>query len=290
MFKGLIDHSCDTKMAEYNLSPGLLADCIDCAHSRESDPECSTADSAGSASEPELESPKNSIIGSPIEGAVIVFDWDDTLFPTSYVADPAYESYWSPDSPLKDHARLLVATLRAARAVARISIVTLSKRGWVYSSAKQHLPGLDFPALVAELGITIYYAFEHGTGDQAWAEDYVSIKRSAMSQCLKDWRKSDAALCAAERWNVLSVGDGAAEQWALKTLRRAWGKNRSRRTAVRPLFKTVKLMEWPTLQELSHELTVLHPALRCMMESSKCLDISASGPSKLSSRVRAITL
>lgn len=103
-------------------------------------------------------------------GAVMIFDWDDTLFPTSYLFNNFPErQLGSPVLNLKDlpcydelvaHAKLVSFVLRAARSVARVAIVTLAMRPWVHTSAERFLPGLDLPSLLQELGVTVHYATE----------------------------------------------------------------------------------------------------------------------------------
>merc|ERR1712176_768297 len=109
-----------------------------------------------------------------------------------------------PDSPfhgpLRRHAQLVAETLRTARSVGRVAIVTLSQRGWVFDSAARFLPGLDLQQLVGELDISIYYASEHVHSSVArmvrskvGAAEMLSrginvqeeCKRAAMEKCLR---------------------------------------------------------------------------------------------------------
>jgi len=100
------------------------------------------------------------------QSALIIFDWDDTLLPTTFLS-----RYWNddmsldPDFPDADaltaHAHLVGFVLRTARRIARVAIVTNSRSPWVLSSGERFLPGLEVEALLNELEIPVYYARRH---------------------------------------------------------------------------------------------------------------------------------
>lgn len=245
----------------------------------EVDSNCSTAPGS-----PEIHSVEPPVVDEDLIGAVIIFDWDDTLLPTSFLTGKLSGKKRASAAALKKHAQLVENTLRSASKVARVSIVTLSRNGWVYSSAAKHLRGLDFPALVAELGITIYHAFDWAT-DYDWEnEDYVAVKQRAMVRCLKDWRSADAVLRSASRLNVLSVGDGEAEKWALKGIKGPWVK-RAGLSSERPLCKTLKLMDYPTVDQLGQELMALIPGIPSLVASNRRFDLNISNPVQLASKI-----
>lgn len=220
---------------------------------------------------------------------VFIFDWDDTLLPTT-----AIRAIRSPNRPLQpldpadmqDHAELVDKTLRAARAVGHVYIVTMSKNNWVLRSAEKYLPGLDMPNLIEELGITVYYAQdeEQSCPGAIAAEDWGALKRASMARCLQDWRLSNSDLTAPEpELNVISIGDSDAEQKALKTLL-------GERAIDRPLCKTVKLMDEPTLDQLSRQLQVLPSWFERMARANKNFDLNVDCPSMLAGRARALGL
>lgn len=107
------------------------------------------------------------------ENAVIIFDWDDTLLPTTYILSTVIPSLAEEDragvlpesSPhqaaLAAHAHLVGFLLRTARRVARVAIVSNSLSPWVEASSARYLPGLDLESLLRELDVPIYYARRH---------------------------------------------------------------------------------------------------------------------------------
>jgi len=224
--------------------------------------------------------------------AVMIFDWDDTLLPTTFCEGlppiPNSAAVRSSHLPffvaLSRHAQNVEKVLRAARSVSCVSIVTLSKRPWVMQSAERWLLGLDFPALVRELDITIYYANEHtGRPDvppACLAQDYTAWKRNAMAKCLTDWYAT--GVLGKARLNVTSIGDGLFEQQALKDLLKAWGQTGL--LAQSPLCKTLKLRDHPTLSQLSDQLQRLSPGLQCMAHQDKPFDLCIDDPAKITTR------
>jgi len=224
--------------------------------------------------------------------AVMIFDWDDTLLPTTFCEGlppiPNSAAVRSSHLPffvaLRRHAQNVERVLRAARSVACVSIVTLSKRPWVMQSAERWLLGLDFPALVRELDITVYYANEHtGRPDvppACLAQDYTAWKRNAMAKCLTDWYAT--GVLGKARLNVTSIGDGLFEQQALKDLLKAWGQTGL--LAQSPLCKTLKLMDHPTLSQLSDQLQRLCPGLGCMAHQDNPFDLCIDDPAKITTR------
>jgi len=223
--------------------------------------------------------------GAP-HSSIIILDWDDTLMPTTLL----YSSNGIPihDEAKRRHARLVERTLRAAAAVARVSIVTLSGRPWVLQSGAEHLIDLDLPALLEELQITVYYAGEFsGISDPTWTpqnfEECKCLKRHAMAQSIGDWYATGEF--GDNQLNILSVGDAPIEQQALQQLLCAW--NQSGRLLHPPLCKTVKLAEEPSFLQLHWELDQVTRAFSSMVQCDRCFDISAEGWQALLTQLEA---
>eukprot|EP00933_Yihiella_yeosuensis_P023964 TRINITY_DN18595_c1_g1_i1.p1 TRINITY_DN18595_c1_g1~~TRINITY_DN18595_c1_g1_i1.p1 ORF type:complete len:524 (+),score=90.32 TRINITY_DN18595_c1_g1_i1:52-1623(+) len=110
------------------------------------------------------------------ESAVIIFDWDDTICPTSFIMETVIPSLPkddrsgvlpedSPDqAPLAAHAHLVGFVLRAARRAARVAIVSNSLSPWVEASSARYMPGLDLEDLLQELDVPVYYSRRHVPG------------------------------------------------------------------------------------------------------------------------------
>lgn len=234
--------------------------------------ECSTCcPSEGSDSEP----------GSPglppamNQGGVIFLDWDDTLFPTSWLRKTV-RSRGAPALPLgqlREHAVLIEKILRSAREVSKVAIVTLAKPGWVTNLAKEYFPGFDLESLLDELSIEIHYARDENCPGAFDAGNYEVLKRSAMRRSLLEYCSRHEGCVS-----VMSIGDDTIEQDALKGLM----SDKVLDTFVRrPVCKTLKLMDSPTLSQLTEELRHLAPLLKPLVLSSERLEARVKLPAEV---------
>merc|ERR1719329_699472 len=232
---------------------------------------------------------------------MIIFDWDDTLLPTSALRAllPGFPDEQAPrpdialSAVLLGHADVVRKVLRAARRVARVAIVTSSGEPWVEESARSYMPSLDLQALLRDLSVRVYYTEDVGCGSEMPGSgrpgeprpvDHVILKRDAMVRALTDLPPDGEQGTA--RLNAISVGDSAVEQRALKRLLASWGD--SGMLAFRPLCKTVKLMEAPSLGELGDELHRLSVWLGSMALWGSEFDLLIGQPAELTSKASSL--
>lgn len=224
------------------------------------------------------------------QDTVILFDWDDTLFPTWFVVNvilpcsPKTEDAhrWQDSQPLPEtspfleplrrHAETVKHVLLEALQAGRVGIVTLAQRPWVESSALRYLPGLDLPQMLQDLDIPVIYAREclkkHMTA-KAQVEEGVCLftmaKQEAMKKVLKKLYGKNAA------WkNVLSIGDSTVERNAITEVLWAHEDGETNRM---PSCKTVKLMEEPSVEQLNAQLLLLSMWLRSMASHHDDFDV-----------------
>lgn len=216
---------------------------------------------------------------------VIVFDWDDTLFPTWYITefvqkDLGKDGAVSEDTPYWDvlaaHGLVMRETLEEASRRGKAFIVTLARRPWVLDSAAKYVPGIDMETLFSKLGIEIFYARECLRKPEialAQLEEgldmFALAKRNAMQRCLhKSYKKGT-------KMHLLSIGDSPAErQAAHEVLWCAFQENES-------FCKTVKLMADPSLSNLSGELRLLLSWFGKMVSYKDDFDFSMETPEDL---------
>jgi len=224
------------------------------------------------------------------EETLIIFDWDDTLCPTSFIhedtrldwseraqcfSDPsillnessAMEAFpehedlndsMTLDSALQRHADVAIDCLQAAVKLGKVFIVTLAKEGWVELSAKNFLPGLY--ETIVDLGIQIVYARDclPRWKLRCAALDELDVlqlmKQTAMSQCIKRLYSARPK----QSWkNLISIGDSEVERHAMTELcfcRYQPDKNDLEKPC---RCKTVKLPEDPDLLQLTAELELI---------------------------------
>ncbi|CAJ1388623.1 unnamed protein product [Effrenium voratum] len=197
--------------------------------------------------------------------AVIIFDWDDTLCPTSWALEQIrncpdtaalLEAEKAHTEQLDAHAAAVVALLRAARSCARVAVVTLATKEFFTQSAETFLEGARIKELFRELGIKVYFAERAQETNKATE---VAAKSQAMTQCLSHLYGSQLM-----RWNVLAIGDSTVELEALKKV--LAGKWRT------PLCKTLKFDARPSLDQLTTQIQTVTPHLADMMACSKDFD------------------
>eukprot|EP00927_Polykrikos_kofoidii_P009702 TRINITY_DN14062_c0_g1_i1.p1 TRINITY_DN14062_c0_g1~~TRINITY_DN14062_c0_g1_i1.p1 ORF type:complete len:833 (+),score=109.95 TRINITY_DN14062_c0_g1_i1:36-2534(+) len=190
---------------------------------------------------------------------VIIFDWDDTLFPTSVVnksgrpmslADIDHHM----GKQLCEHALLVRNLLRTARTLGRVCIVTLASRSWVKFSAHHYLLGVDWETEFRNLDILVVYAREAlCKNDRRFAlgEDgvhmHVACKAQAMSKALKKMRFTREA----SQLNMISYGDSTVEAEAAREV--AWVLSVATNSDLQ--CKTVKLRGRPhSVGQMSREV------------------------------------
>ncbi|CAE7609701.1 unnamed protein product [Symbiodinium natans] len=198
---------------------------------------------------------------SPSETAII-FDWDDTLFPTWHALE-VKEHRLPDDKAFRDSMEQLTRTvrdlLRQARSCGRVAIVTLSRRPWVAESAAEFMPGLQIEALLDELQIPLIYSREcvkkhHMRSPDGEFEEGVCPLTMAKEQAMKKVLKR---LYGKNPWkNVLSIGDSVTEKTAITELHWAIMGEDSKSCC-----KTLKMLHNPTLTQLQTELTAIKDAL-----------------------------
>lgn len=206
--------------------------------------------------------------------ALIIFDWDDTLFPTSFLREhvrgfPHCGSCASTpglEAILEEYAQKLSMTLIKARELGEVAIVTASCSSWVMDSAKRFMPSLDLDALLADLNIQVYYAFDHVTKQQrneAELEDGADILLFAKSRAMKKLVRRTYGQFKRRRLgpHVVSIGDATTEQTAIKEVLWSWDSKHDQES----ICKTVKLADDPDMAQMELQLGLLDTWLPRML-------------------------
>lgn len=216
---------------------------------------------------------------------VIIFDWDDTLFPTSYlkkVVRPTLDvecvTLADKQSVFHDtlaaHAQLVKQTLSAAASEAQVYIVTLGRQRWVEDSSDRFLPGLDMRAFLKQSGIRVYYAREHVTeveqmtaSCEEGVDEYTIAKRNAMNKCIKKARRRSGS----QNVNVIAVGDSTSEIEAIHEV--MWADDVDEN-----LCKSIKFVSNPTIETLTSELSLLQYWIAPLLAYDKDIDLDLGKP------------
>lgn len=168
---------------------------------------------------------------------VVVFDWDDTLFPTSYLSDDLKLDFGKPleKQPSLPKNRLGVvrarlsaceakalAILRNAKELSHVVVVTLASSGWVTTACENFYPAVG--KLLKELQIPVIYAQERESGlqkayDKAQFKSNEDLERywgMVKGQAIADEVGRFYTQYEGQSWkNILSVGDSCFERYGL---------------------------------------------------------------------------
>mmetsp|Transcript_109569 Transcript_109569/g.251254 ORF Transcript_109569/g.251254 Transcript_109569/m.251254 type:complete len:309 (+) Transcript_109569:33-959(+) len=227
---------------------------------------------------------------------LLIFDFDDTLFPTSWlVANQRSTAANCASCPRLVHRleEVVVHLLKLAAGLGRVAIVTNAQQGMVKRSLEAWMPGAA--ALLAHLDVEVIYAQEVYAQQQARA---VSTKRSCAWRLPKIFRQNKIeefetpvdhfTLCKVVAMDnllhrhfgsgpcaeVVCIGDSFEEI-------RAINRSMSRRILMgceQHRIKTVKMMSQPTCSALMAQLSVLSQTLPALVraDASKALTLKLS--------------
>lgn len=196
----------------------------------------------------------------------LIFDWDDTLCPTTWMRQFA-EITDMDHTKLQLHSGRIEEVLRAARSFGYVDIVTMANRQWLDQSiGLLKSKDLDLWKLFEDLGIEVHYAQPSPSrvlkGD---ARESISAKKGAMSAVLDKYYGDSVKA----RVHVLSFGDQDAEAVALQeVLQAAQGVS-----WFRPICKVLRLPSEPDLEELRGSLRKILTNLPALLRTESDLDL-----------------
>lgn len=190
---------------------------------------------------------------------IILFDWDDTLAPTTAMKDldlsPCRRSPSAP-TPLKmcELSDAVVGVLLTARQFSKkVVIVTNAHEGWVEATCEAWMPAL----------LPLLHSCDIVSARSVWEPRGV---RSPLDWKVSAFRDVLTRFYTGPWKNVISVGDSTFERQALFSVMESahhgcWAK-------------AVKFDEEPTIERLSKELQLLSLELRQLVEHRGRLDLN----------------
>lgn len=196
---------------------------------------------------------------SLVRESLIIFDWDDTILPTSWLERIRALTAGVPLRPdvQRQMANLSAAcatTMSLAQQMGTVVFITNSAPGWVDQSCQLFMPQIH----------------QQVRGFQIFAKPM----HAPLTFKLNAFRRE----CQAYR-NMVSVGDGDAERAASLRLltppdsRKVAGRGEA--TEPSKSVKSVKLVEFPSCQQLIAEHEMLQVRLLDIVNFQGCLDLKA---------------
>lgn len=222
----------------------------------------------------------------------IIFDWDDTIFPLTYVIldlrlNPhvSLQEQAIPEAMKKDVSLRLARCaeqakqlLTLAASMGKVTLITLSQDSWIVESCRNFCPELH--EVIHSLGLSVLYAqsdlpkgglsisSSRPSQDDKWTE----LKAKAIEQCLAEFCAEENNCCEGDSVHVLSIGDSEFER--LGTQRAVHALTRSQACKASQVYtKTFKTMEKPTVEELTSQLAHLVGWLPLMVSAREALDL-----------------
>ena len=221
--------------------------------------------------------------------AVILIDYDDTLFPTSWLRkyNPGRKWYeplpvgHAMDVELRELAFSVCLLLRRAKSLGEVVILSLARPPWIGLSLGNFFP--EVGALIEDLEIPIVYAVEEiraGDENEDETELGIRLKGRAMLRHIKRVAKQNGCDCAQSNSYecpcpslplhppaVLSIGDSLFERFAAHEAVGQSEENSMRKP------KTLKLFEDPTAEKLHKQVKVVEAWLPAMVAHQEGFDL-----------------
>lgn len=243
----------------------------------ESEPSTEFA-SDGSDSDCSEDDCEGSFVVAPfaVEDTFLIFDWDDTLLPTTWIEKQGLrlDGPWpskEQELQLQHMAKQAKQTLQAAKALGEVILVTNAERGWVELSCQKFMPDLcESLQDVRILSARSAYERQGVANPSDWK--YLAFQHELTRFCEEQPAASgqaDAVMAATRRWNVISIGDSPFEREAL-----------IRVTAHMPdsCVKAVKLMAKPEVQQLIQQNELISGCFRDLVNHEGNLDLAINSP------------
>eukprot|EP00418_Pyrodinium_bahamense_P017111 CAMPEP_0179115790 /NCGR_PEP_ID=MMETSP0796-20121207/54278_1 /TAXON_ID=73915 /ORGANISM="Pyrodinium bahamense, Strain pbaha01" /LENGTH=280 /DNA_ID=CAMNT_0020814045 /DNA_START=75 /DNA_END=917 /DNA_ORIENTATION=- len=195
------------------------------------------------------------------EDTIIIFDWDDTILPSSWMQregltlDAASRPTSEQAAQLRALAQRAARTLRSAKRLGSVVVVTNAERGWIELSCHKFMPSL-VPLLESLKIISARSAYEKlgVTSPVEWK------CRAFQSECSSFYKLTTAD----RKRNVLSLGDSVNERSALILVTKDMQNC---------CTKSLKFMEQPDVVQLQREHELVSRSIPQIVGHDGSLDL-----------------
>jgi len=176
-----------------------------------------------------------------MDETLLIFDWDDTILPSSWVQgqglrldDSSVVSQCQREQ-LAEVARVAAETLRVAKTLGKVILITNAERGWIELSCRKFLPTI-YPLLESTKLISARTTYE-----SIDIPSPVDWKCHAFADEIARFYGEESLESPHERKNVISLGDSVHEREALLRACTPHSNCRS---------KSLKFVERPCIAEI----------------------------------------
>jgi hypothetical protein len=182
-----------------------------------------------------------------VASTMIVFDWDDTILPSSWLSQSCGLSLepteLAPEiaCQLVEHEQMVIKLLTFAQHFGQVMIITNAETGWVQFSAQRFLPNV-LP-LVSQFKVVS----ARSTYEKAYPEP-----SEWKSRAFQDELHSRFPEANFDGLHVISFGDGELEREAVMNI------GRELEGTPKLHIKSIKLLERPSALQLRKQLELVH--------------------------------
>lgn len=224
-----------------------------------SDHSTSSGDSDGDAQDSDDFQSMSSSASCPQVDTLIIFDWDDTLFPTTWLQRQGMLSAGvglgsMQLAQLENIAAFARSTLETAAQIGKVVIITNAERGWVEKSCTKFMPSLVKLLKTIDI-VSARTAYEQ---PEQMPADW---KRLAFEQEIDFFYEPSHP---DQYLNIISLGDSHHEVNALKSVANRVPKS---------FRKSIKLLELPSIDQLLQQHEFLLSCLLDVAEHHGDLDV-----------------
>jgi hypothetical protein len=198
------------------------------------------------------------------EETLLIFDWDDTVFPSSWLQSQGLNLDTSSGANVLQReqfskvAETAAEMLHIAKQLGTVVLVTNAERGWIELSCQTFMPKL-YPSLESIRILSARTAFESPQN-----ETPVSWKVCAFESVLGQTFRSKLPWEPEARKNILSLGDSSYEREALLRSTTRLPNCRS---------KSFKFVERPNITQLLKQQSLVTSCLERLVQHDGNLDL-----------------
>lgn len=199
--------------------------------------------------------------------SLIIFDWDDTILPTSYLSKLGYKL----DSPspvasvqavLDEYSLFANRTLTEAAKRGHVMIVTNAETGWIQLTVEKFMPK----------SVEIVKRFEHISARSMFEPtgilSPIGWKESAFKMVVQEYIRAVSKKC-----QVISLGDSAHEREAVLKVCQEYKEH--------IVCKSLKFMERPDIDSLKKEHQLIQDCLIDILTHNDHLDLCIQASTNL---------
>ncbi|CAD7957696.1 unnamed protein product [Amoebophrya sp. A25] len=195
------------------------------------------------------------------EDTLFIFDWDDTILPTTWLAlndlrvDMQGEIPVNLKNQLDDYAPWAMRTLEEAKKYGKVLIVTNAEDGWIELTIKKFFPSWE------KLIDTIPYHSARSTWEPTGCSLPVEWKVRSFDHEIRTYyeQRGDGG-----RRNIIGLGDSTSDREAMLHVTGS---------KINTVGKSLKFMERPNLEHLQKQHHLIASSIRQIALHEKSLDL-----------------